>query len=208
MIAFLSLFFATFVSEDLACISAGVLIGQGAIEPPLGVLACLSGIVAGDIGLWVVGRVFGDAVLAWRSMTDRLPANEIDALGHWLTRHAGAAIVTSRFVPGTRLPLYLVAGFVKLPLRVFAGWTTVGAALWTPAIVLLTAYTGVATNRFLASGSLRWTLSIVSAALLFAAVRRVRSTWSAARARPQYVESGFSRILFRLVESGFSRILQ
>jgi membrane protein DedA with SNARE-associated domain len=53
---FLSLMFGTLVSEDLASITAGLLIREGAIGAIAAVVACSIGILAGDIGLWA-GRV-------------------------------------------------------------------------------------------------------------------------------------------------------
>ena len=46
------------------------------------------------------------------------------------------------FPPGSRLPLYVIAGIVELPGMVFAGWALLGTLLWTPALVLLTAIIG------------------------------------------------------------------
>jgi hypothetical protein len=47
--------------------------------------------------------------------------------------------VGSRFLPGARLPLYVIAGVLKVLAVVFAFWTLVATLLWTPTIVLLTA---------------------------------------------------------------------
>ena len=55
---FLTLMLGTLVSEDLACIVAGLLIREGRIGFVPGVAACALGILAGDVGLWFVGRVF------------------------------------------------------------------------------------------------------------------------------------------------------
>ncbi len=43
--------FGTFVSEDLACITAGLLIRRGAIGSTAAIAACTLGIFAGDVGL-------------------------------------------------------------------------------------------------------------------------------------------------------------
>ena len=59
-----------------------------------------------------------------------------------LDRHAGWAIVVSRFLPGLRLLLYVLTGLVRLPGSVFATWALLGTLLWTPALVLLTATAG------------------------------------------------------------------
>jgi len=142
VVAFLSLFVGTFLSEDLACITAGLLIQRGDVGAAPAILACTLGIFVGDIGLWGAGRVFGRAALAWPRIARRLERDRFSDLRSWLERHAAGAIVGSRFVPGTRLPLYVIAGFVKLPGIVFALWALVGALLWTPTLVLLTASLG------------------------------------------------------------------
>ena len=55
---------ATLVSEDLACIAAGVLAARGALSFPAAVAACLAGILAGDLLLYLAGRTLGRAALA------------------------------------------------------------------------------------------------------------------------------------------------
>lgn len=126
----------TFVSEDLACITAGLLIQRGALTPVAAIGACVLGIFVGDLGLWLVGRLGARATRTWRWLATKLPAEQIDATRAALERHAGTTIVASRFVPGTRLPLYLAAGWVRMSPLTFAGWTFVAALLWTPALVM------------------------------------------------------------------------
>src|SRR4051794_3463206 len=101
--------FGTLVSEDLTCISAGLLIQRGSIGPTAAIAACTIGIVAGDLGLWALGRVFGAVSLRWAWVGRHLSGQRGQELATWLDRHAGAAIVASRFAPGTRLPLYVMA---------------------------------------------------------------------------------------------------
>jgi membrane protein DedA with SNARE-associated domain len=142
MLAFLSLVVGTFVSEDLACVTAGLLIQRGDISAPAGILACTLGIFVGDVGLWGAGRVFGHAVVAWPWVGRQFQGARFTELRSWLERHAAGAIVASRFLPGTRLPLYLIAGILELPAGVFVAWALVGALLWTPALILATAQLG------------------------------------------------------------------
>lgn len=146
MLILISLAFGTLVSEDLACITAGLLIQRGQISVAFGILACTVGIFVGDVGLWVVGRLFGRAALGWPWMRRRLQHPGAEKMCLWLHRHAAGAIVSSRFLPGTRLPLYVTAGVLKLPVRVFAVWTLVAALLWTPALVLVAAGVGDGIN--------------------------------------------------------------
>jgi membrane protein DedA with SNARE-associated domain len=166
--ALLSLFVGTFVSEDVACISAGLLVQRGDLDAAAATLACALGIVIGDVGLWAIGRVCGEAALAWPHVARALQRTGLQDLRAWLERHAAGAIVGSRFLPGTRLPLYVVAGFARLPIAVFALWAFVGAALWTPAVVLLTASLGDAFIAVMAPlVGAGWLSRLVAAAGIF-----------------------------------------
>src|SRR5262245_44699112 len=97
-----SLALATFVSEDLTCITAGKLIRDGRITWQTGLLGCFVGIVVGDLGLWLLGRLGGAVLL--RSST------KLAEMGRWLDEHLPCAVLASRFLPGTRLPMYVAAG--------------------------------------------------------------------------------------------------
>jgi membrane protein DedA with SNARE-associated domain len=179
VIAFLSLFLGTFLSEDLACVTAGLLVQRGELGVSSGILACALGIFVGDVGLWGAGRVFGRAALAWPPIARQLQHGRFNDLRSWLERHAAGAIVGSRFLPGTRLPLYVIAGFVKLPGSVFAGWALVGALLWTPALVLLTAGLG---DGFVARTSpmsgLGWLPRLVTVAVVLLFLQATRTVVS------------------------------
>jgi len=142
MLAFLSLAVGTLISEDLTCISAGVLIQRGAIDPFTAIVACGLGILVGDVGLWAVGRIFGQAALTWPWVARHLGRGGVEQLRVWLQEHAAWAILGSRFLPGTRLPLYVVAGVVRMPCAAFTLWASVAALLWTPFLVLATANFG------------------------------------------------------------------
>ena len=172
MLVFVSLVFGTFVSEDLACVTAGLLIERGEIGAPAAILACTLGIFAGDVGLWAAGRLFGRAVLAWPWVSRQVRQDRVGELRSSLERHAGRAIVASRFLPGTRLPLYLIAGILELPAGVFTTWALVGTLLWTPALVLATAGLGEAfTSRIASLADLSWIPEIVIALAMLSLLR-------------------------------------
>ena len=179
MLTFLSLMFGTLVSEDLACVTAGLLIQRGQVEASSAVLACTLGIFAGDVGLWAIGRTFGRTVLVWPRVARRLQPNRFHEFRSWLDRRAGWAIVASRFLPGSRLPLYVIAGIVELPGIVFAGWALLGTLLWTPALVLLTAIIGEGFIGPISSliGS-AWKADIVAAVVIVVLLRSMRATRS------------------------------
>jgi hypothetical protein len=112
---------STLLSEDAACLAAGVLIRQGTLAAWAGVAACAVGIYVGDALLWCAGRLFA-SVLKLRRGNERVDSP--------------TALLASRFIPGTRLPLYLAAGAFGRRPHVFFLWTAVGVLAWTPLIVL------------------------------------------------------------------------
>ena len=144
MLAVVALMFGTLVSEDLACITAGVLIQRGQLSVSEGVAGCTLGIFLGDLGLWAVGRIGGRAVWTWPWLTPVLPKARAGEFRAWLERRGAWAIIASRFLPGTRLPLYVTAGVVGMSAASFSSFTLVAVSLWAPALVLLSAEFGAA----------------------------------------------------------------
>lgn len=130
----LSIAASTLVSEDLACVAAGALLQQGLLSPIGAVSGCAAGIFAGDLGLWALGRAGGGFATSqsWIA-THVLPRAQ--ALGSRYRRGTPLALVASRFVPGTRLPLYVTCGLVGIPLRTFALCVGGAVLVWTPLVV-------------------------------------------------------------------------
>ena len=133
---------ATFALEDAAAIAVGLLVKRGMIDPYLGMGALFLGIFLGDLGLFLLGRIFGAACLRWRPVRRALPVKSMESLREWLNRTGWLAIFASRVVPGTRWPLYVAAGACRCkPLR-FAVWTFLAAMIWVPIVVIGTVVLG------------------------------------------------------------------
>ncbi len=127
--------FATLVSEDLACVSGGVLAARNLVSYPLAVMGCLLGIWLGDLGLYGLGR-WGRAGLLDRAPVRWFISRERVERGRRLfERHGGKLVFTSRFFPGSRLPIYVAAGAVRYPFLPFAGYMALACLLWTPLLV-------------------------------------------------------------------------
>lgn len=126
---------ATLVSEDLACIAAGVLVAQGALEFLPAAAACFLGIFAGDLLLVLLGRVGGRPALAARPLSRWIDPAAVARAEGWIAREGAKLILTSRFLPGTRLPTYVAFGVLRAPLGTFAGWFACACALWVPLLV-------------------------------------------------------------------------
>lgn len=128
---FAALFFATFVSEDAACIAAGSLAATGEISLALAITSCFAGIVVGDLGLYGIGRLMRTGLVRVRFVSDQSLARA----SAWLDRRGIFAVFVSRFVTGMRLPTYLAAGFAQTSFWKFAFYFVLAAAVWTPILV-------------------------------------------------------------------------
>jgi len=131
---------STLLSEDAACLAAGVLVRQQHVPAWAGVGACAVGIYLGDALLWWAGR-------ALRRLERSTPARAFTKLARLVPRRQAlesavdspAAILASRFIPGSRLPLYVAAGACGQRPRRFFLWTFIAVLVWAPLIVLGTA---------------------------------------------------------------------
>ena len=126
---------ATFVSEDLTCIGTGLLIARGSLPWTAGVGACLVGLVVGDLLLYAGGRVIGRPVTRVAPLRWLIRQEELERACRWFTARGAALLLGGRFVPGTRLPTYVAAGVVRMPVVRFSFWILVAAVLWTPLLV-------------------------------------------------------------------------
>lgn len=180
---FLALMAGTLISEDLACISAGLLIRDGRIGFAAGAGACAVGILVGDVGLWAAGHVSRSAVARWPALSRLLERLPVEELRVWLEEHAALALLASRFMPGTRLPLYLSAGIVGMSFRRFATWAAVAVAVWTPVLVWIAATSsGIALDRLPSNGPLGWAIRLAFAICLIIVLKSVNRRLAQSRA--------------------------
>ncbi|CAN5486398.1 hypothetical protein BH10ACI1_BH10ACI1_32970 [soil metagenome] len=140
LIIFFAFFFATFVSEDLACLTTGALAGQGKISFALALFACFTGIFVGDVLLYWTGRIFGQKIVQTKLFSRFVSKNSIEKASAWLEKNGASAIFLSRFVTGFRLPTYLAAGFLRTNFLKFALYFLLATAIWTPILVGSTAF--------------------------------------------------------------------
>src|SRR5215467_7995335 len=120
----------SFISEDAATISSALSMFGGPISWPLSFAACFAGIWLGDLGLYALARCFGMSVLQKRWMARFADEAAIERCQTRFNDHALLTLLASRFVPGTRLPTYLAAGLLSMPVTRFALVTGFAAVLW------------------------------------------------------------------------------
>ncbi|MEX2607850.1 MAG: DedA family protein [Kiritimatiellia bacterium] len=126
---------ATLVTEDVTGAITGLMIANGTLSWTQGVGACLVGILFGDYLLFWAGRRWGRPALSRVPLRWMIDPPALRETEQWFSRHAEKAILISRFVPGTRLPAYVAAGILGVPVKQFTAWFVLAAVIWTPLFV-------------------------------------------------------------------------
>ncbi|MEX0324740.1 MAG: VTT domain-containing protein [Puniceicoccaceae bacterium] len=135
LLAMLGIALGTFVSEDLACISAGLLAASGQLAFASAVLASFLGIFIGDLLIYGLGYHFGRPLLEHRWARWFISRKAVQHAQHMFQRHGVWLILVTRFIPGTRTATYFAAGALHAPFLTFLGVFALAAALWTPLLV-------------------------------------------------------------------------
>jgi membrane protein DedA with SNARE-associated domain len=128
-------FFATFILEDVAAVGAGLLLATGNISWPAAFTACFLGIWFGDVGLYGLARFAGRSWFERSSL--RRFAPKVARSERWFAERGTPILIFSRMVPGARLPTYLAAGFLRVPLTRFLLVTGAASFAWTLVVLFL-----------------------------------------------------------------------
>jgi membrane protein DedA with SNARE-associated domain len=165
-------FLATFVLEDAAAIGAGLLLATGGISWPAAFAACFLGIWMGDAGLYSLARYAGRGWFE-RSALRRF-APQVAQSERWFAARGSTILVASRLLPGARLPAYLAAGFLRVPLPRFLLVTGLAACGWTAGVLLLAQSFGARLPRWLGAYKHGGLLLLAAAAVLLVAIQLFR----------------------------------
>lgn len=103
----------TLVSEDMACIAAGLLAAEGVIPFAWALIGSFLGILIGDIGLYIIGRIGGLGLLRRPPFRWIIKEHQILQAEHLFKEHGAKLIFSSRLLPGSRLPIYAAAGVLN-----------------------------------------------------------------------------------------------
>lgn len=150
-------------SEDLTCIGAGLVASTGFLPVGWAIFGCGLGLVLGDSGLYLIGRWVGRPLLRVRPFRLLVSERALDRAAAQFHRKGFWIVFTSRFMPGARVPMYVVAGLLHMPFLRFVAYLTLAAAIWTPVLVGLCAHFGEPILAFIEANrehALAWTVAI------------------------------------------------
>lgn len=111
-------FLAPFVQEDAAVIGAAAASVSGTGNPVLLFVALVLGLAASDIWKYWLGRLAHTH--AWARKFAEKPA--VAKARDSVLNRLGLTLLVARFVPGTRIPLYVASGVFQAPVVKFTAY--------------------------------------------------------------------------------------
>src|SRR5438876_2395991 len=156
----------TFVQEDVPTVSAALLAAAGNLTWKAGFIGCFLGIWIGDALLYLLARGVGRPLLQFSWARRFFDPGAVARSEEWFAEKGTWLLLSSRFVPGTRLPTYLAAGFLRLPFGRFLLVTGTAVAAWTVGIFLLAKTFGPDLLHWLQQGNAGgWAVLLLAIAL-------------------------------------------
>ncbi len=146
LLALISLF-----SEDLACVAGGLLVASGIIDFWFAVIGACIGVLGADVILYWLGRWIGNPILKWVPFRWFIKEEDIIKAEKMYRMRGVEIIFATRFLPGTRLPVYLVSGMISVKFNFFLFYFTLAMIIWAPLLVWISALIGQPMISYIAS---------------------------------------------------------
>ncbi len=122
-----------FVQEDAAVIGSAAASAHGLGEPSLLIISILIGLTASDLWKYWAGRAAISHKWAKKYAKNRSVKRARDGV----VNHLASSLMVVRFVPGTRIPFYVAAGFFKAPFPKFTFFVMFSAFLYVALTFIL-----------------------------------------------------------------------
>lgn len=158
---FLVLMGTTLISEDIAIVGAALMVAEGVSDLSWSLFAINAGIILGD------GVLYGIGALAARFRRARrlVATRRIHQAKRWIRGRLAIILLSTRFMPGSRIPTYTACGFFGFSFTYFFLVLTVASLVWTSIVFAVVITTGTMVLDTL--GPWKW---VGAAAFLLAAI--------------------------------------
>ncbi len=137
------LFFGFFLPGDSLLFTAGLLCGTGVFDAHIFILLAsvsVAGILGNMVGYYF-GRYTGEALFK-RDDTLLFKKRYVLMAQDFYQRHGGLALIAGRFLPIIRTFAPILAGVIKMDIKIFLFYNISGSALWVFSLILLGYFLG------------------------------------------------------------------
>jgi membrane protein DedA with SNARE-associated domain len=133
------------VPGETALIAFGVLASQGHYSIVIVIAVAAAAAIVGDnLGLWLIGRRGGRALIARYPWLERRTQRVLPRTEALITRYGGRAVFFGRFVSVLRETIAWVAGLAGMSWPRFLFWNALGGIVWASGVGLLAYFGGKA----------------------------------------------------------------
>lgn len=146
LITLISLF-----SEDLSCVAGGLLVASGIIDFWYAVIGACIGVLGADVVIYALGRWIGNPILQYIPFRWFIKQEDIVKAEQMYRMRGVEIIFATRFLPGTRLPVYLVSGMINVKFSFFLFYFILAMIIWAPLLVWVSALVGQPMISYLTS---------------------------------------------------------
>lgn len=114
---------------------AGFLAAKGAMNIYLALLAATAGSMVGMMVDYAIGYYIGKEVVYKHLGFFHLSRKALDDFDRWFNSNAAASVFLSRLLPVVRTIVSFPAGFSKMDLKAFIGYSLAGAIIWDSVLI-------------------------------------------------------------------------
>lgn len=135
---FLVLMAATLISEDIAIVGAALMVAEGLAGLSWAFSAIIGGIVIGDTALYGLGWL----AARYRKARALVASRKVYQMKRFVRGRLGLILLSTRFLPGSRIPTYTACGFFGFSLSYFFIVLSLAALVWTGIVFAVVITTG------------------------------------------------------------------
>ena len=125
---------------------AGYLSTTGRFNLGLTIISGVLGSLIGAIALYYIGVWAGN--LAFKKFLDRYgrffmtTSKDLEAAERWFEKRGEKSVLVCRMIPIVRSVISIPAGFIRMPMKKFMVFTTIGTIAWTTLLTIVGAVLG------------------------------------------------------------------
>lgn len=122
-------------TEEVAVLGVLGLARAGQVSWVLALAAIFIGTTAMNVGLYLGGRLAGQRALSWKVFRKFKDNGSLDTLHKHVDKEGWVAVAIARFVPGTRLPVFVLSGILGMEWHKFVLTMLASTTLWLIAVL-------------------------------------------------------------------------
>lgn len=101
------------IPEDITLVTGGIIAGLGYADVHTMFLVCMAGVLIGDGTMFMLGRIFGQRILAFAPIRRIVTPKRFTQVQEKFVKYGNRVLFVARFLPGLRSPIFIIAGMSR-----------------------------------------------------------------------------------------------